>query len=222
LAKIGLPAAELSSEFLYSTLKAKKRFDRLFGPAVWLPVIVAGEHNAACIMEYLLERPALLAKMHPHFRQAWVWHCLEEIEHKGSSMDMWHDTKKLHNRTMFKLKVTCFGAAFKLNYFTMINMFALLKHDKQLWKWRTLKDGLSFFLGRDGLVTKTIVPFLKCLKPSWHPWDHDTRYLIDQYQKITLANSLSAEELAKIDIEFHTCIVDIEKAIKENNQVKVY
>ena len=221
LTKIGLPGPELASEYMHFFITSKKRLDRLFGKRLWLPGIVGGEHNAVCMMEYLLERPAMLATMHPHFRQAWVWHCIEEIEHKGSSMDMWLDTKVLQRRKKLLLNFTCIVAFVRINYFIMKNMFALLKHDNELWKWRTLKDGLSFFLGRDGIITKTFVPFFKCLVPNWNPWDHDTRYLIEQYNKVALSTPMSAEELAQIDVEFHGCIEDIENIIKEHNKIKI-
>ena len=221
LTKMGLPAPELASEFFHSLLTGKKKRDQKQGKAFWVPALVGGEHNAVCIMEYLLERPAMLATMHPHFRQAWVWHCIEEIEHKGSSLDMWYDTQELYNRKKYKLKLASVIVATKLNYFLMKNMFALLKHDNELWKWRTLKDGLSFFLGRDGIIIKTFVPFFKCLAPNWNPWDHDTRYLIEQYNKVALSTPMSAEELAQIDVEFHGCIEDIENIIKEHNKIKI-
>lgn len=221
LTKIGLPGPELASEFFHSLLTSKKKRDRQIGQAFWVPALVGGEHNAVCIMEYLLERPAMLATMHPHFRQAWVWHSIEEIEHKGTSMDMWYDTIDIYNRKKYKLKLASVGAMFRLNYFLIKNMFALLKHDNELWKWRTLKDGLSFFLGRDGMFTKTFIPFFKCIAPNWHPWDHDTRYLIEQYAKTAVATPLTAEELAKIDVEFHGCVADIENVIRENNKINI-
>ena len=221
LTKIGLPGPELASEFFHHLITGKKIRDRKNGKAFWVPALVGGEHNAVCIMEYLLERPAMLATMHPHFRQAWVWHCIEEIEHKGSSLDMWYDTAELYNRKKYKLKLISVIVATKLNYFLMKNTFALLKHDNELWKWRTLKDGLSFFLGRDGIITNTFIPFFKCLSSNWNPWDHDTRYLIEQYNKVALSTPMSAEELAQIDVEFHGCIDDIENIIREHNKVNV-
>lgn len=222
LTKIGLPAPELASELLHNILSTKQKRDAQYGQGYWIPALVGGEHNAVCIMEYFLERPAMLATMHPHFRQAWLWHSIEEIEHKGTSMDMWYDTKEFYNRKKFKLKLACFGAFFKLNYFVIHNMIVLLKHDNELWKWRTFKDACSFFLGRDGMVVKALIPFFKCLAPKWHPWDHDTRYLIEQYEKTAIATPLTAEELAQIDIEFQGCVADIENVIRANNKVNVF
>ena len=221
LTRIGLPAPELGAWFLHKMIKAKNRLDKYFGPKAWLPAVIYGEHNAAVMMEYFLERPKLLAQMHPHFRQAWVWHFIEEIEHKGSSMDMWHDIKHVYNYKRWRLHIgfAYFIIRFNINHYKMVA--ALLKHDKQLWKWQTAKDAASFLFGRDGLVVKTFVPLIKFFKPNFHPWDHDTRYLIEQYAKLTEDEHLTEEKLQQIDADFQGCISDIEAAIEANN-IKKY
>jgi len=221
LTRIGLPAPELGAWFLQKMIKAKNKLDKFVGPKGWLTAVICGEHNAAVMMEYFLERPRILAQMHPHFRQAWVWHFIEEIEHKGSSMDMWHELKDVYNykRYMLQIAFALFIIRFKINHSKMV--IALLKHDKQLWKWRTVKDAWSFLLGADGLTVKTFVPILKFFKPNFHPCDHDTRYLLEQYAKITEEEHLSPAQVQQIDADFQGCISDIEAAIEANN-IKKY
>jgi predicted metal-dependent hydrolase len=97
----------------------------------------------------------------------------------------------------------------------------LLRHDKQLWKWKTFKDAASFLWGMDGLNVKTFIPLLKFFKPNFHPWDHDTRYLLEQYSKITEEEQLNDTQVQQIDAEFKGCISDIEAVIAANN-VKTY
>lgn len=221
LTRIGLPAPELGAWFLNKLLKAKKRVDNTIGSKGWLLAVICGEHNAACMMEYFLERPRILAQMHPHFRQAWVWHFLEEIEHKGSAVDMWHDLKERDNYRRIGLHVgfIYYMIRFRTNHAQMV--IKLLHADKQLWKWQTLKDAASFLWGRDGLHTKTFIPLLKFFKPNFHPWDHDTRYLLEQYSKITEDDHLSDSQVQQIDADFQGCIADIEAAIMANN-IKKY
>ena len=221
LARIGLPASELNDWFLKKMLKVKSQVDYLVGPKGWLTAVICGEHNAACMMEYFLERPKLLAQMHPHFRQAWVWHFIEEIEHKGTSLDIWHDLKDVYNYKRFMLQIAFvfFIVRFKVNHSKMV--IRLLQHDKQLWKWKTFKDAWSFLLGMDGLTVKTLIPLLRFFKPNFHSWDHDTRYLLEQYAKITEEEHFSKEQVKKIDTDFQGCVSDIEAVIAANN-VKKY
>jgi predicted metal-dependent hydrolase len=222
LESIGLPAIEISSMWLINLTTAKKRADRILGEASWLPAVVAGEHNAACFMEYVLERPALLQQMHPHFRQAWLWHSLEEIEHKGSSMDMWNDTKDLYNRKKWKLNLVLVYQSIRFHSSLIKYTLILLNKDKQLWKWRTLKDSIGLFFGRNGLFLNTVGPWFKFFKTDFHPWNHDTSYLIQQYQKIIDISEITPERLQQIEKDFEGCVADIESVIAQNNtKVKV-
>ena len=218
LERMDLPAVELSSNWLVSIISGKKKADKMFGASFWLPVIVAGEHSAACFMEYFLERPALLQQMHPHFRQAWLWHFIEEIEHKGSSMEMWHDTKQIYNRKKWKLNLAHLVQGVRFHSTVLQYTFTLLNRDKQLWKWKTFKDGMSFIFGRDGLFFNTAGQWCRLFGKNFNPWDHDTRYLIAQYQKIIDVEAISPERLQEIEEEFKGCVADTEAIIAENNK----
>jgi len=216
----GYPALWLSSKYMASQLRIKKLVDKTVGEKAWLPGMVAGEHNAVCIMEYFLERPAMLATMHPHFRQAWVWHFLEELEHKGTSMDIWNDTKEYYNRKHILLKLGHIVQGTRFNLTVLRNMCVLLAHDKQLWKWKTLKDA-SFLFGFDGLFFKTIGPWMRLFLPNWHPWNQvNTIHLINQYSKLLDLEKLTPEMQSRIDNEFQGCISDIDAVIKENNSTE--
>lgn len=221
LESIDLPAVELSSRFLVRVQNTKKRVDSIWGDAAWLPGVVSGEHNIAVLIEYFLERPELFEQMHPHFRQSWVWHFIEELEHKGTSMDMWIDTQAVYNRKKWKLNLAHVIQGFRLNLTILHYMFILLNRDGQLWRWQTLRDGMSFFFGRDGLFFKTMGPWCKLFGKKFHPWDHDTRYLIAQYQKIIDTSDITLERQRQIEQEFQGCVADIEAVIAENNNIHV-
>jgi len=221
LTRIGLPAPELAVWYVGTMQRIKRAVDSKIGPKAWLPLIVCGEHNAVCMMEYFLERPKLFAQMHPHFRQAWLWHFVEELEHKGSSMDMWHDTRHIYNykRWVLNAAFALYMVRFKITLLLIV--VKLLNHDKQLWKLKTLKDAVGFLFGWDGLHVRTFLPLLRFFKPNFHPWDHDTRYLINRYAKLIEGEHMGELQAVQIDSEFKACIADIEEAINANN-IKKY
>ena len=221
LAEQGLPAIRLSSRFMKEQQRAKAIADKLFGQRFWLSAVIAGEHTIAVFADYMFKRPHLIEQMHPHFREAYVWHLLEELEHKGTSMDIWYDSKEKENRKKWRLNITFFLQAAAFNYRVLRNMFALLRHDKQLWKWRTLKDGMSFFFGLDGLFFKTMIPWSAAFASNFHPWNHDNSHLLNQYSKLFTNNDLTEKQLKRIQVEFEGCISDIENIIEENNKVTV-
>jgi predicted metal-dependent hydrolase len=221
LAEQGLPSIRLSSKFMKEQQRAKKVADRIFGQRFWLSAVIAGEHNIAVFIDYLFKRPHLIEQMHPHFRQAFVWHFLEELEHKGTSMDIWYESREQENRKKWRLNVTVFLQAIAFDYRVLRNMFALLRHDKQLWKWRTLKDGMSFFFGSDGMFFKTFSTWAQFFRSDFHPWDHDNSHLLNQYSKLFVENDLTEKQLKRIQTEFEGCISDINNVIEENNKVTV-
>ena len=142
-------------------------------------------------------------------------------------MDIWHDTKEHYNRKSILLKLGHIVQGTRFNLTVLRNMCVLLSHDNQLWKWKTLKDGASFFFGFDGIFFKTIGPWMSLFKPNWHPWNHDTTHLINQYNKLLDLEKLTPEMQSRIDDEFDGCISEIDAVIKANNEteasnIKVY
>jgi predicted metal-dependent hydrolase len=225
----GIAANEMAYEHLMKIQKRKKFAEKYIkfcekyfqkkNLSGWLPGLVSGEHNAAVHIEYFLERPYLLEQMHPHFRQAWVWHFIEELEHKGTAMDAWNDTKEYFNRRKWKLNLIFAFISVQNNYIFFKYMIKMLSADKQLWKWKTLKDGLSFFLGKDGLYIKIAGPLLSVFGKNWHPWNKDTRYLIERYQKILNTDYISLDKDNRIQEEYQFCVADTEAILGENNKI---
>lgn len=180
LESIGLPIKEINDRHRANIAKNRTRV----GSGKWLSMIVCAEHNAAVFLEFMLSRPDMLKQMHPHFRQAWVWHGVEEIEHKGVALDLWNHTLPKLDTSVLRIKtIGLFLVGVTYNLRILKAMVTLLSHDKQLWKWQTLKDGASFFFGRRGVWTNTFLPWIAFMKPGFHPWDHDTRPLLAQFTK---------------------------------------
>lgn len=177
---LGLPVQEITDRNLETIGKNKTRLAN----GKWLSAMVCAEHNAAIFLEFMLSHPDILKQMHPHFRQAWVWHGVEEIEHKGVALDLWtHILPKLDTSVLKIKTIGLFLASGSFSLRILKAMVTLLSHDKQLWKWKTLRDGLSFFFGRQGVWTNTFLPWIAFMKPNFHPWDHDTRPLLAQFPK---------------------------------------
>jgi predicted metal-dependent hydrolase len=65
------------------------------------------------------------------------------------------------------------------------NLIVLLKADKQLWKWQTLKDAGSLLFNRkNGFVSKLFIPWLGFMRRDFHPSQHDNNDLLLQYSKV--------------------------------------
>ncbi|MCM1959075.1 metal-dependent hydrolase [Acinetobacter modestus] len=76
-------------------------------PEEQLAITVCGEHYTALMADFFLKkRPELFEEAVPEVRKIWIWHCIEEIEHKSVAFDVYMrfvgDRKLLH-RTMRRI-----------------------------------------------------------------------------------------------------------------------
>ena len=56
----------------------------------------------------------------------------------------------------------------------------MLRHDKQLWKWGTLKSAIKFMFAKDGFIRQHWPEYKKYYHEDFHPWDHDNRELLSK------------------------------------------
>lgn len=175
LNKQGLPAERLEALALakleYIKTKISKRGQ--------LASTVSLEHITAIFAEHLLTHPELLDSMHPHFRQLWTWHAIEEIEHKNVAMDT------INAIGGGKLRLSMLLTTANFVWDIARNTLVLLQADDQLWKWRTAKDAVSvLFNWKNGFVTGLVRPWLSFMRRDFHPSQHNNTVLLLQYSKI--------------------------------------
>jgi predicted metal-dependent hydrolase len=64
----------------------------------------------------------------------------------------------------------------------LANSAYMLRKDKKLWKWSTLKSGFNFLFGKGGVLSEMRTDYLKDYDPGFHPWDEDNRDLLERWQ----------------------------------------
>ena len=64
----------------------------------------------------------------------------------------------------------------------LANSAYMLRKDKKLWRWTTLKCGFKFLFAHDGVLCEFRRDYLKYFDPDFHPWDDDNRYLLESWQ----------------------------------------
>lgn len=104
LATLGLETEKILDEEKRAALWAKKNLSQ----AQQLAITCALEHFTAILAKYILEHQDFQDKFDPSVRQLWLWHALEETEHKAVAFDVFqtvfHDTKV---RKRFMVITTC-------------------------------------------------------------------------------------------------------------------
>ena len=59
----------------------------------------------------------------------------------------------------------------------------MLRHDKQLWKWKTFTSFSKFLFSKDGFIRAHIPAYKAFFQQDFHPWDIDKRPLLKSWQK---------------------------------------
>ncbi|PAV24761.1 hypothetical protein CF392_14625 [Tamilnaduibacter salinus] len=144
---------------------------------------VALEHFTGILSAQLMKQEDMVEAIDPSMRKLWVWHCIEENEHKAVAFDTYQalydqDVVDYALRMGIMVLATTF-ILFAIHAFTL----ELMRQDRQLLNIRSTVRGLSRLWGRRGLFSRTIPEFLDYFKPGFHPWQHDTQFLLHRWRR---------------------------------------
>lgn len=137
-----------------------------------LLVTCALEHFTAILAHALLEDPSELEGADPAYQRMWMWHALEECEHKAVAYDVFRATMDgpfLELRRMAIMAVTTavfFG-------FIAKHIFALMKAQGLLFNPVSWAKLLWYVFGNPGVMRRIIRPWSKYFNPKFHPNDID-------------------------------------------------
>lgn len=148
-----------------------------------LCVTVALEHFTAMFAHQFLKHPERYAEGMLGGPDLWLWHSVEEIEHKGVAFDTWnHATrdwsrwKRWSVRAMVMLDVTV-----RFLFHRSRAARDLLAQDG-ITGWRAFAGQLRYLFGRPGMLRHIFPAWLAYFRPGFHPWDHDDRALLAQWE----------------------------------------
>ncbi|HET8706228.1 MAG TPA: metal-dependent hydrolase [Pseudomonadales bacterium] len=150
---------------------------RFFGPKMHLAATAALEHFTALLAAHLMQRPELNSTLHPKMQQLWLWHCVEESEHKSVAFDLYRtlygDDWKAYVDRCFAMLVAFTLIMIAMQVFTV----ELMREDKQLLNIRSWLKGGWRLWGYKGLFTQMAPEFMMYFRPGFDPKQQDTREL---------------------------------------------
>ena len=135
------------------------------------------EHLTAILADKIL-KGWMLCNVEPKIRSLWEWHAAEELEHKSVAFDVYMDIGGNYKARKRTLRI--FTVNFLLDL--LANTTYMLRKDKKLWKWSTLKSGLNFLLAKGGVLREMRSDYLMYFDSGFHPWDDDNRDLLERWQ----------------------------------------
>lgn len=147
-----------------------------------LAIVCALEHFTAIIAQYLLENAKFQRGFHPDVARLWLWHALEENEHKAVAFDTYQAVfadDRVRTRMMKLITLTFLGRI------TQLTLKLLLNDRVGRRQWRKNWEGVQHL--RE--IIQALAPaYLDYYRTDFHPAQHDTcQLLADWSAKINAA-----------------------------------
>ncbi len=156
-----------------------QRVRKVFTPHQQLAVTCALEHFTALLAEQLLGDPAQRDAMHPTVNPLWMWHAMEESEHKAVAFDVYRTAGGTY-ATRASMMVLTTAVFFAVQCAAHLK---LMLTRKLLWKpWRWAKGFTRLYL-YPALLPRHVPSYLAYFKPSFHPNDRDTSALLATWRE---------------------------------------
>jgi len=150
---------------------------KLFSWNAQLAMTIALEHFTAVFAHRVLTKPGYTEGMHSAVRALWLWHAMEETEHKAVAFDVYRQVGApywVRVATMLRIMI-----GFPLGM-TLLQL-GLLASDRKLHDVRDVVRGLRFVWGRDGFLRGLWPEVRVFFRRDFHPWDTDDRDLLPVY-----------------------------------------
>lgn len=152
---------------------------RIFSKRSQLAITTALEHFTAILAEGLLTNPRTQEEIHPSVRPLWLWHALEESEHKAVAFDVY---RKADGGYVRRVAIMLFTTAI---FFAVLGLVhaRLMATRGILWKpWRWVR-GIGRMWIWPAHFTRLVPAYLDYFRPGFHPDDRDTRALLETWRE---------------------------------------
>jgi predicted metal-dependent hydrolase len=151
---------------------------KLLSHKTQLAITVALEHFTAVLANQILTNARLTDGMHPAVKPLWLWHAIEETEHKAVCFDVYEAIGGTYFRRVFVMSRVMFG--FPLGML-MVTFYLLASDGRKIFDLADVARGLRYLYGRGGFIRSVFPEIRAYFRRDFHPWDCDNRELIDDW-----------------------------------------
>lgn len=167
--KKGMPTAKVE-KFVHDGIRWQ---EKRMSPQRLLAKTCALEHFTAMLAEVMLENPEFLEGMHKDMLPLWLWHAVEESEHKSVAFDVYQDQVGDYWTRVSEMALT----TVEFTGFTIFHYFQLRAAMDDKADWKSIAQGWSWLLGKPGFLRKLGPAYLAYYKRDFHPAKRDKRHL---------------------------------------------
>lgn len=172
------------TEEIRKIIRARQKIAEDRGPMAMLIATICLEHFTAMLGNDILTHPEMVKEYPEEVARLWLWHALEETEHKAVAYDVyqvatkdWTGWQRYIRRCMALIIIT-------LNFAGNINTFAaMLLQADGMGKWEARARVFWHLWGKPGFFRKGWVGYFDWFKPNFHPWQHDNSALLESWRQ---------------------------------------
>jgi uncharacterized protein len=193
---VGMNKALIEAGYDVAPLDKKIRgFVKLFENAsdiVKLTATMCIEHFTAIVAAEILREKGHLDGTDGELRELWLWHAVEEVEHKGVAFDVWKYATREWNPVRAWVWRSSFMLLITLSFFInrTLGQIELLRQDG-IGFATAFRQIMRAGFGKGGIGRNVLRPWASFFRPRFHPWDKDDRLLLAEGE--AMLATMSAE-----------------------------
>lgn len=134
------------------------------------------EHFTAMLAEMILEHPEFIEGMDERMVPLWLWHAVEESEHKSVAFDVYRDQVDSYWVRTSEMAFT----TVEFIGFTILHYNQLRAEMDDPTDWKSVRQGLNWLVGKPGWLRKLGKSYLAYYKRDFHPSKRDSAHLRQQ------------------------------------------
>ena len=166
--------------------ETRRRLDiaRSRHPVVQLAITVALEHFTAIMAHSMLTEKNPFPGTPAEVLRLWQWHAIEEVEHKAVAYDTFLAVTRemspfrrwsLRSQVMVLISLQFWYS----NFERMADFFRQDGINTPRTWWRVF----IYLCFKPGMMRKIFLPYMTFFRPGFHPWDHDDRPLVQEFEQ---------------------------------------
>jgi len=141
------------------------------------------EHFTAMLGSLVLANPDLANEVHPALQPLFIWHAIEETEHKAVAFDVYQNTIGSYPRLMVAYLWTSSLLITVTGYYAV----RLMIQDRSIFNLGAALKGLNWMFGvgnNRGHFRRMLPEYLNFFRPDFHPWEDDNSGHIAHWKEV--------------------------------------
>ena len=131
------------------------------------------EHFTAMFAEMILENPQFLDGIDDRLKPLWLWHAIEESEHKAVAFDVYQKTVDNYWIRSSEMAVT----TVMFSFFTGLHTVELMRASGEQRNIKAIAQVVNKLLGKKRFFRGKLPHYLAYYRPDFHPNDRDSTQL---------------------------------------------